>query len=119
MIVATSEGHAPYKYGDAWKSTVDRNGEAWRAYCEALSCVETFLSTQTMDGRDAAKSQWDVHLAIVTRKRGVKESERLKADFEIIGINEGSALRAAVEAAAQDRWQTEMGCDTYGAPLAA
>lgn len=119
MIVATSEGLAPYKYGEAWKSTVDRNGEAWRAYCEALSCVKTFLGTQALDGRDAARREWDAHLAVVSRRRGARGSERLKADFEIIGVHEGSALRAAAEAAAQDRWQTRMGDDTYGVPLAA
>lgn len=106
-----------YRYNDAWKATVDRSGEEWRAYCEALSSVKRFLLTEARDGRDVARAQWQRHLQDTQARRGPKGIERLQHDFALIGVHEGQVLRESPEYRdARDKAFEELGCRSEPPP---
>ncbi len=95
-----------YPYTDTWKSTVDHNGEEWRAYCEAVSCLRHYFRAQITDGKEVAKALHHEYIDGLTGNgsgKGKKKArrapelvERLRIDFLIIGQHEGERIKREV-----------------------
>lgn len=86
-----------YPYGTVWKQSVQRSGEEWRAYCEAVFCLKRYFRTKRLAGKDAAKAEYDGYCASLDhlpRGGGARRVARLKSDFLLIGANEGEAIGA-------------------------
>lgn len=95
--------HCEYPYGAAWKAVVDRCGEEWRAYCQALSCVRRFVRTEGRLGRDAAVREWRDHLAAIEFLHGPANTARLKADFALVGRHESDEVRGTLTESRAER----------------
>lgn len=96
---APAPDEGDYPYGAAWKATVDRHGQDWRAYCEAVHCLKTYYRDQHECGKDVALDRYRAYCDDVARRpSGAARAERLRLDVQLVGRHEGRALRAAVQA---------------------
>lgn len=87
-----------YVYGPQWKSTVDHESEAWRAYCEAVCWVRAYLRTKLLAGPDAAKMEYRAKLDGL-KERTMDARKKLHQDFVLVGKMEGERLEAEVRQA--------------------
>ncbi len=84
-----------YRYNDAWKASVDRCGEEWRAYCEAVSVLKRFFQNQVLRGRRLAVLDYETALQLKREKHGQQGdalAARLRSDFLLIGTHEGERI---------------------------
>lgn len=98
MSCAPAPEGGDYPYGTAWKATVDRHGQDWRAYCEAVHCLKTYYRDQLEYGKEAALDRYRAYCDdVAARPGGAARAERLRLDVQLIGRHEGRALRAAAQ----------------------
>lgn len=104
-----------YAYGPGWKSSVDRDSEDWRIYCEAISLLRQYLRNCRQVGKRAAWDDIQATLANLGKRvvvgqeavavlapakqddRQEKRRQRVRTVFLLAGQHEIEDLRAAVE----------------------
>ena len=86
-----------YPYTDAWKASVDKSGEEWRSYCEALSLVKRFLRIEKTENRLSAVRDYKATLERVRQNsHNQVRMEKLDEDFRKIGAHEAEKLWSVV-----------------------
>jgi hypothetical protein len=87
-----------YGYNAAWRATVDKASEDWRAYNEASALVRRFYASHTTLGREGAMRDFHDYLESLIAQHGAEHPRvtRLKNDFLLIGMVEGTRLRQEV-----------------------
>ena len=86
-----------YPYTDAWKASVDKSGEEWRSYCEALHLVKRFLFIEKNEDRSSAVRDYRATLEQVRQhSRNQVRVEKLDEDFRMIGLHEAEKLWSIV-----------------------
>lgn len=83
-----------YRYGPEWKAAVDRSGEDWRAYCEALDWLKRYAREAEVVGRRVAWDAMQDRLA----ETGARQ-DRLREDILLVGKHEMERIRADLETA--------------------
>ena len=82
-----------YPYSDEWKAHVDKSGEEWRGYCEALYLIKRFLHLEKQEGRHCAVLDYKATLEKVRQhSRNLSRVEKLDEDFRTIGQHEADKL---------------------------
>ena len=94
--MATSQ--QPYPFDDAWKSSVDRSGFEWMAYCESASLVKRYIRTRLRDGKDAAVAEFEDTCELYGKNgaQGAARVARIREHFQLIWANERESLKAKV-----------------------
>ena len=84
-----------YGYNDAWQRTVDKASDDWKAYHEARALVRRFYASQVTLGRESAMRDFQGYLENLIAQHGAEHPRitRLKNDFLLIGMVEGTCLR--------------------------
>ena len=85
-----------YPYTDAWKATVDKSGEEWRAYCEALHLLKRYLTVEKQEGHRIAVRDYKATLALIECHGRQARVDKLKQDFLLIGLHEAETLWATM-----------------------
>lgn len=87
-----------YPFDEAWKTSVDRSGLEWMAYCESANLVKRYIRTRLREGKDAAVEEFEATCKLYAKHndQGPARVARIRDLFQQIWTHEREALKARV-----------------------
>lgn len=92
------------RFTQEWKDSVDKTGEEWRAYCEAVACLRRYFRTRFDYGREVARQEFRQYLDLIGRTgKSGERATSIEQDFQERQGGQGRWLLSSLPSSTHDQ----------------